>query len=231
MNERFGGLAQQAGGLSLAVAVDDAVGRIGGVAIDPGKLERSRVHPRAVMGFIDQDNWIARRHFVEEGLGLLSGREDRGHPIATGYPRARLGCFHAPLDRPRDGVGLGARRKTASILLHAGKQHVDVGVVEARQYGGAVQIDPLGFGAGARGDFLVGANRDDDAVLQRHRLRPPRGGADFAAAENDVRRIAPGILGQERPGHHQKRRGHANPPVHHLHPPRSGASVSSGRSP
>ena len=149
------------------VALDPAVGRVGGVAVDAGDLERLAVDPGAVHVAVHQEDRPVGDDRVEVLLARRAAGKVLHRPAAAGDPRlVRVRCGvrgdGGQVALPLDGVV-----EPQPVELAARHRCVHVRVLEAGQHLGAAGLHHPGAGADQRVDLFpadrhhaVAAGRD-----------------------------------------------------------------------
>ncbi|GAA3421568.1 hypothetical protein GCM10018952_68640 [Streptosporangium vulgare] len=178
-------LVQHAARRAVGVALDPAVGGVGGVTGDPGQLQGPAVHPRGVVVALDQVDRAVDD--VELGAVRQAAGEGRHVPAAAVDPlvaRVGGGVGGDPLQIPRQAVDPG---QVAPGPLQARLHRVEVRVGEPGGEQPAVQVDGLVAGGGQARDVGLRAHGGDTAVPDQYRLGEGVGGEeDPAASEEQV---------------------------------------------
>ena len=192
-------------GLSALVAVDRASGRVRGVLVDAGELERDRVGDAVVAHRVREPHRVLRRHRVEvRGVDVALLFELALVPARTLDPLARLGLLGAEAHEPRRIRGaLDVRIAQVHDVekLDASPGEVHVGVEEAGRDRAAGELDPFGAFTSEALDLGTRSHREDSTVADGHRLRDRVvgvDGEDRSADEDPVRGL---FFGRRRAAH------------------------------
>ena len=167
-DQRHRALVQGAGRAAVGVALDAAVGGVGGRGVDPGELEGPAVDPGAVVVAVGQERRPVRDDPVEVGGGGGAAREGRHRPAAAEDP-GPVGV-RGGVRRDRGEVVLAGRAlgQVAADPLQPALHRVHVGVDEAGRQQAAGQVDHPGARArlvlGQSAGVLAQVHPDDPTV-------------------------------------------------------------------
>ncbi len=182
-------LVQHPGGIAVRVALDPSVVGVRRVPVDAGELEGAGVHPGRVVRRVRQERRAVGDPPVQQLRVGPSPGEVIADPTAAEDPSpvrvasaVRQHALLVGLDRPRG-------QQVDAEPVQPGRGSVDVGVLEPRQHGPTACVDHLG-GRSARGtDDLVGADRDDPTLADRHGGHAPPLRVDRADLAPDDREV------------------------------------------
>jgi hypothetical protein len=163
-----GALLERAGRLAAGVALDPAVGGIGGRGVDAGQPQRGGVDPGAVPVPVGEERGPAAGHGVQRLAAGQAAGEGFHRPPAPGDPvQVRVGPG-VPVDDGQVVRGGHAVPQVAAAQLAARVHRVHVGVDEAGQQRPAAQVDQADPGqalaaaaSGAGGDLAGRPHRGD----------------------------------------------------------------------
>ena len=132
-DEVHGAFVERAARRAVGVALDPAVGGVGGRGRDPGQLERLRVDPRPVPIAVGQED----RAVGDDPVEVLAPRRpalERGHvPAAAADPRlVRVRSRRRPRSTSSPGPDCASVVEVAAEHRQPAVDRVDVGVLEAR---------------------------------------------------------------------------------------------------
>ena len=173
-----GALVQGPRGLTLRVALDAAVGRIGRIPGHPADLEREGVHPGAVAVPVGQVDGAVGHDAIERLRGRGAAFERVHRPSAAQDPRHLGVGVGVGLDRGEVFIG---RRQVVQVALEhvqAAAHGMDVRVLEPRHQHASGQIDDLRARSDSLPDVVVRADDRRSAVRDRDGLRPAARGID-----------------------------------------------------
>lgn len=183
-----GALLEQPGRLARGVALDPAIGRVGGVPGDPGERERAAVDPGSVVVPVGKVDGPVGHHAVEELPGGAATVEGLHGPAAAGDPLlVGVGVGVGPYGR--QGVGRRTRaREVAARQLDARRHRMHMGVLESRDQQLAREVDDFGLRADQLAHLVV-ADGGDALTGDGHGGGAGAGGVqgeDRAAGEHEV---------------------------------------------
>ena len=161
---------QHPGGSVRRVAVDGAGGRILGGRGNLRKLERRRIGGAVVPGGVSQPHRIVCGDRIEIGGGDIAPFGELALvPAVAQQPFAGFQCRNSQPYAPHH---LGDARDVAQIHViqfpDSAVGDVRMAVDEPRRRGPAMQIDAAGGGAGEAQNLVVGAERGDLPIANRH---------------------------------------------------------------
>ena len=191
-DEVLGAFLERSGRLAgHGVADDDAVGRVGCLAVDPGQTKGRRVRPARVAVEAAHERRAVRNDRVELGTVGHAAGERHVQPALAEHPGRRGVGRGVRRDRGLDvGEGIEPEQVDAVELVGA-LAHVDMGVVEAGRDQPATRLDDLGARSTPVAQAVVAApdpgdppapHRDRVRGLGRRVLR--RAGDEDAAADD-----------------------------------------------
>ena len=176
LDEPHRAFLERPGGLSVGVALDPAVGGVGGLARNPGELERPRVRPGAVAVAVHEEGRPVGDKFVEVALERSPAREGVHRPAVPEDPVAvgmLGGIARDSLEAFLARLGLV---QSALKLREAAVRRVEVRVLEAREHHAAAELDDACPGACELGEVGRGSHGFDPARRDGKCLRGrPRG--------------------------------------------------------
>ena len=172
LDQRGGGVAEDAGGIAVVVAVDFAAGGIGGVAADAGELEGKRIGEGHVAVDALEEGGMAVAGGVDE---LAIGQDGRIPALMVPGAAANPGAGGEGFGVAGDAVAeIGLAGGVAELDGDEGSaagQEVNVSIIESGQKQAAGEVDGAGAGAGELADLRVAADGEDGVAVEGHGLR------------------------------------------------------------
>jgi len=167
LNQGHRALVQHPGGTAVSIAFDASVGRVGGVGGDPGRRQRHRVDPGAVVVAVGQEYRTIGHQVVERRRCRHATGKGRHRPAATQDPLlirvvGGIGGDHGLVLAHVVGVG-----QVAAQQLHAATDGVNVGVLETGDQQPTGEVDHLGSRTDQRSD-IDRSDRNDAPAQDRH---------------------------------------------------------------
>ena len=185
-----GALVERALGRTVGLPLDAPVPGIRRRSVDARHLEGEAVDPRAVPVAVLEDHRAVAHDAIEERPRRCAAREGGQAPAAADDDRPVGVARDVVGDETEVGLGGRAAREVALQSMEAGRDRMDVGVLEARQQGPATEVDPTRVRTGQRPDVVVAPDRHDPPTGHGHRFCRRTSvvdRADTAAQEDDVR--------------------------------------------
>ena len=176
LDEVGGALLQGAHRIAGVVALDAAVGRVRGVAVDAGPVHGHAVDPAGMAVAVRKEHRAVRHHGVQSCGGGDAPGEGRDRPPAAHDPwQVAVGCG-VGLDSSQVFVDPGEVQQVALVHGRPGEERVDVGVLEPGEDQPAAEVDHFGPGRGRRPNFALAPHRRHPVALHQQRLgdRAPR---------------------------------------------------------
>ncbi|MNO83084.1 hypothetical protein D3C76_743760 [compost metagenome] len=204
VDHRVGAIDHQPGRFAAQfVALQVAVARVTGVAVDPCQLQRLGVDHHGAPHAVEQCHRAVRHDTVEPGAprGQAGFAKGVAHPVLAVDPAVAgvgVGIGQDRLAQLLWGRVLDAHVQVVGIARGQGQVRMGMHVMQARHAEGALQIVQHRMRAHAGFEFGQLADTDEFAAANRHGLGPGLRrvqGVDAPVAQNQVGELPDGSVG------------------------------------